>query len=236
MLPKTHHITADRAFAHIVLREPAVRHVLALAQYAGAYVLQAGFNEEMAHAGQRVEELYVALEAEVSEEVPRALTAVFAPFQSVVWTTYFVPGETEEEVQEVLEDGVVGVQVANKQAALGGEGEGRRVAAGKGKEVDKQGGGDGAGGGDDAGGNGEDDEQGGSGGNDGGDEGGSGGGGGGGSGGGGKDEGARGPRFMSIPLTSTLSSKEDSGAHITTFTAGYCLDITVREHGSHSRK
>lgn len=251
---QTQYITADRAFAHITAQESAIRHVLALARYAGAYVLQAGFSEEMAHAGLRVEEVYVVLEQEVLEEVPRALAVVFSPFQGVVWTpgeTYFVPGEAHEEAQEVFEDKVVGVLVASKGATLGGGGGDGRMATGNGKQVNMQGGdrggeddddddamdgggGNGQGGSDDGGRGGGDE--------DGGDTGGSGseGGGGGGSegGGGGKDGVAGSPRYMNIPLMSTLSTKEDNNSypHTTKFTAGCCVDITVRAHGNRGEK
>ncbi|KAF8074539.1 hypothetical protein FPV67DRAFT_586533 [Lyophyllum atratum] len=81
------YMTADDAYTHATSKEPIIRDLLMRLEYKGGYSLHAGFNEEMVHCGQRQEEIYLVLDADVSTEIGDALEEIFAPFPGIVYTT-----------------------------------------------------------------------------------------------------------------------------------------------------
>lgn len=91
--PKSRHITADDALAHVYLLEPALRVALAPTGFEGDYVIQVGFNEEMLHQGILLEEIHLLLNGTLrltEEDIRMIFEPLFAPFPGIIYT----PDET----------------------------------------------------------------------------------------------------------------------------------------------
>lgn len=79
-------ITAKGAFNHASTQAAEVHDALLRGGYDGGYFIQAGFNTEGIRRGRYMEETYIYLEHKVSRKIYSALSVVFAPFPSVVYT------------------------------------------------------------------------------------------------------------------------------------------------------
>ncbi|RDB24571.1 hypothetical protein Hypma_008193 [Hypsizygus marmoreus] len=255
-LSMTQCLTASNALDHAWKNEHAVRTALLNTYYTGPYRLQAGFNEDRLHLGQRVEEIYLMLDPEIESQpdseisistwengLPDVLQAdleyIFAPFPAIVCTpkeTILIPADisARSPVQGQLWDSFSKSGIGNKISDLSNApvppsaNAGRAFAPAGGNSNGKQPN-DAGRGGEGGSGNGRNSgDRGDDGRGTGGSGGGGGGGGGGSNGGDGGDDGGGDDR---IPFTSILSSREDASQPLPTrFTTASCIDISIDEN------
>ncbi|KAF8074722.1 hypothetical protein FPV67DRAFT_594382 [Lyophyllum atratum] len=235
--PHTTVQTPDLAFDHACSKEAEIRHALRQLQYEGSYLIQTGFNQEMLHIGQVMEEIHVFLDVNIplsQEHILSKFEPLFSPFPGSINTpdtTCIIP--TNLPQLQGWQDRRVNYLSKTTSAGAGGHSgsgssSGSNVSAPAGSE---SGGGGGAGGGESGAfrrgregnpperagsgnGNGED--------GDGGDDGGDGG------GGPGHGNADKGTRSINIPFGSRLYDKDDDGT--TTFSISSGVDIKIEDN------
>ena len=95
--PKSRHVTADDALAHVYRLEPVLRAALAPTGFEGDYIIQVGFNEEMLHQGTILEEIHLLLNGTLKlpeEGIQMIFEPLFAPFPGIIYTpdeTFYLP-------------------------------------------------------------------------------------------------------------------------------------------------
>ena len=91
--PKSRHVTANDALAHVHCLEPALRAALAPIGFEGDYIIQVGFTEEMLHQGALLEEIHLLLNGTLrlpEGNLQMICEPSFAPFPGIIYT----PDET----------------------------------------------------------------------------------------------------------------------------------------------